>query len=130
MRFHPDATTQRHLGQRIQGLDDAKWNAEKRGHMKDILLAKFSQIANLKKLLINTNNKSPAEANARDNYFGIGLPLTHKDVLDPRKWHKDGNQLGTILMEIRQELIIIIIIIMRIFIHTRSTQILITTVYT
>ena len=102
--FHPDAATQRHLGQRIQGLDDAKWNAEKRGHMKDILLAKFSQIANLKKLLIDTGNKSLAEANARDNYFGIGLPLTHKDVLDPRKWHKDGNQLGTILMEIRQEL--------------------------
>ena len=87
-----DAATQRHLGQRIQGLDDAK----KRGHMKDIVLAKFSQMVNLKKLLIDTGNKILVEANARDNYFGIGLPLTHKDVLVPRKWHKDGNQLGTI----------------------------------
>ena len=102
--FHPDAATQRHLGQRVQGLDEAKWNAEKRGHMKDILLAKFSQIANLKKLLIDTGNRRLAEANARDNYFGIGLPLTHKEVLDPGRWHKDGNQLGTILIEIRQEL--------------------------
>ena len=102
--FHPNAATQRHFGQQIQGLDEAKWNEERRGHMKDILLAKFTQLANLKKLLIDTGDKRLAEANARDNFFGIGLPLTHKDVLDSKKWHKHGNQLGAILMEIRQEL--------------------------
>ena len=62
--------------------------------MKDILLAKFSQIANVKNLLIDTGNKRLAEANARDNYFGIGLQLTHKEVINPGRWHKDGNQLG------------------------------------
>ena len=62
--------------------------------MKDILLAKFSQITNLKKLLIDTLNKRLVEANARDNYFGIRLELTHKEVIDPGRWHKDGNQLG------------------------------------
>ena len=62
--------------------------------MKDILLAKFSQITNLKKLLIDTGNNKLAEANARDNYFEIRLELTHKEVINPGRWHKDGNQLG------------------------------------
>ena len=102
--FHPNAATQRHFGEQIQVSDEAKWNEERRGHMKDILLAKFSQLANLQKLLIDTGDKRLAEANAKDNYFGIGLPLTHKDVLNPKKWPKHGNQLGAILIEIRQEL--------------------------
>ena len=69
--FHPNAATQLHFGQQIQGLDEAKWNGERRGHMKDILLTKFSQLANLQKLLIDTGDKRLAEANAKDNYFGI-----------------------------------------------------------
>ena len=101
--FHPNAS-QRQTGPQIKGLDEARWNEERRRHMKDILLAKFTQLANLQKLLIDCGDKRLAEANAKDNYFGIGLPLTHKDVLDHEKWPKHGNQLGNILMEIRQEL--------------------------
>ena len=67
------------------------------------LLAKFTQHDHLKKHLIDTNDKTLAEANGRDSYFAIGLPLTHPDVLDSTKWADNSNRLGNILMEIRQE---------------------------
>ena len=31
-------------------------------------------------------------------------PITHPDVLDTTKWSENGNQLGEILMELRDEL--------------------------
>ena len=102
--FNPDPSTQKFLGQKIQGLDEKKWNAEKRGYMKDILVAKFNQSDDLKHTLLDTGNKQLGEANGRDKFFGIGLPLTHKDVLCPKKWSEGGNQLGLILMEVREEL--------------------------
>ena len=51
-----------------------------------------------------TVTKTLAEANARDNYFAIGMPLTHPEALDSTKWSENGNQLGEILMELRVEL--------------------------
>ena len=53
--------------------------------MKDILVAKFNQSDDLKQTLLDTGNKQLAEANGRDKFFGIGLSLTHKDVLCPKK---------------------------------------------
>ena len=102
--FHPDASTQKFLGQKIQGLDQKKWDAEKRDHMKDIIVAKFNQCEDPTKALLDTGKKQLAEANARDSFYGIGLPLTHKNVLNPKMWSQNGNQLGLILMEVRDEL--------------------------
>ena len=82
--FNPDASTQKFLGQKIQGLDQKKWDAEKRYHMKDIIVAKFNQCEDSKKALLDTCKKQLAEANARDNFYGIGLPLTQKNVLNPK----------------------------------------------
>ena len=53
---------------------------------------------------MDTKDKTLAEANGRDSYFAIGLPLTHPDVLDPTKWAEKSNHLGRILMEIREKL--------------------------
>ena len=72
--------------------------------MKDILISKCTQHPDLKDLLLKTGTKKLAEANARDNYFAIGLPITHADVLDTTKWSENGNKLGEILMELRHEL--------------------------
>ena len=77
---------------------------QKRDIMKDILISKFTQHPDLKDLLLKTGTKKLAEANARDNYFAIGLPITHPDVLDTTKWSENGNKLGEILMELRHEL--------------------------
>ena len=102
--FNPDPAIQKRLGHEVQGIDIANWNDNKRSFMKDILIAKFTQKDDLLKLLLDTGEKTLAEANGRDSYFGIGLPLTHPDVLNPEKWAENSNHLGQVLMEIRQEL--------------------------
>ena len=102
--FNPDPMVQKMLGQEVKGLDRAAWDTEKRAVMKDILLSKFTQHGDLKNYLLSTGDKTLAEANGKDTYFAIGLPLTHPDVLDAAKWAPQGNQLGEMLMEIRHEL--------------------------
>ena len=102
--FNPDPMVQKMLGQELRGLDRAAWDTEKRAVMKDILISKFTQHDGLKNYLLSTGDKTLAEANGKDTYFAIGLPLTHPDVLDTAKWTPDSNQLGKILMEVRHEL--------------------------
>ena len=102
--FNPSPFVQKILGRDIQGLSKDEWDHQKHDIMKDILLAKFTQHQDLQKCLLDTGNKKLAEANGRDSFFAIGLPLTHPNVLDPTKWASNGNHLGNILMEIRREL--------------------------
>ena len=77
--------------------DTPNWN-------KELLQTGTKIVANWNKELLQTGTKKLAEANARDNYFAIGMPLTHPEVLDSTKWSENGNQLGEILMELRVEL--------------------------
>ena len=102
--FNPDSAVQKNLGHEVRGLDGTSWDEDKCAIMKDILISKFTQHEQLKKYLIDTKDKILAEANGRDDYFAIGLPLTHPDVLDSTKWADNSNHLGRILMEIREEL--------------------------
>lgn len=101
--FNADPSTQKYLGRQVKGLDIDQWNNSKLDYMKDILIAKYTQHSDLKDTLIATGNKQIAEANSRDDYYGVGLPLTHKDILDPTAW-RGQNNLGKLLMEIRKEL--------------------------
>ena len=102
--FNPDPAVQKNLGHEVRGLDGTSWDEDKCAIMKDILISKFTQHEQLKKYLIDTKDKILTEANGRDDYFAVGLPLTHPDVLDSTKWADNSNQLGRILMEIREEL--------------------------
>ena len=97
--FNADPVVQKNLGHEVRGLDHA---LDKCSILKEILISKFTQ--QLKQFLMDTRDKTLAEANGRDSYFAIGLPLTHPDVLDQTKWADNSNHLGRILMEIRQEL--------------------------
>ena len=60
--------------------------------MKEALRAKFTQHQSLKQLLLNTNNKILVEHTSNDNYWGDNGDGTGQ------------NQLGNLLMEIRNEL--------------------------
>ena len=102
--FNPDPAVQKNLGHEVRGLDGTSWDEDKCAIMKDILISKFTQHEQLKKYLIDTKDKILAEANGRDDYFAVGLPLTHPDVLNSTKWADNSNHLGRILMEIREEL--------------------------
>ena len=84
--FNPDPAVQKNLGHEVRGLDGTSWDEDKCAIMKDILISKFTQHEQLKKYLIDTKDKILAEANGRDDYFAVGLPLTHPDVLDSTKW--------------------------------------------
>ena len=102
--FNADPVVQKNLGHEVRGLDHASWDKDKYSILKEILISKFTQHEQLKQFLMDTKDKTLAEANGRDSYFAIGLPLTHPDVLDQTKWADNSNHLGRILMEIRQEL--------------------------
>jgi ribA/ribD-fused uncharacterized protein len=71
--------------------------------MRAILRAKFTQNLELRKQLLNTEDKVLANADARDKYWGIGTSASTAIAKDPKKW-KGENLLGKLLMEIRTEL--------------------------
>ena len=102
--FNGNPAIQKTLGQKVSGLDQVQWDAEKYNFMKEILVSKFTQHDDLKDVLLNTGDLVLAEANRNDNDFGIGMPLNHPHVLDQRKWARNSNKLGSILMDIRTEL--------------------------
>ena len=102
--FNGNPAIQKTLGQKVSGLDQVQWDAEKYNFMKEILVSKFTQHDDLKDVLLNTGDLVLAEANRNDNDFGIGMPLNHPHVLDQRKWARNSNKLGSILMDIRTDL--------------------------
>ena len=92
------------MGQQVQGFDQDTW-VEAR---IDIVLtgnrAKFGQNDGLAKKLLRTEGTLLAEVNPRDEIWGIGLAEADPRVQDPSQW-QGINLLGSILMEIRRELI-------------------------
>lgn len=68
------------------------------------LRAKFKQNTTLKKFLCDTFPRKIGEASVNP-IWGIGLQLTHEDVLDTTKWNENGNRLGKALEVIRNELL-------------------------
>ena len=92
------------MGQNVQGFDEETWNAER----EDIVLAgnraKFGQNPGLARRLVATQGTILAEANPRDEIWGIGLADDDERVQQPGEW-RGLNLLGAILMEVRQELL-------------------------
>ena len=82
---------------------EKKWEAERKKVMKKANLHKFQQNAHLKAVLLSTGDMTLAEASPRDNFWGIGLSLQDKRKTNNQIWNGQ-NQLGQILMEIRDEL--------------------------
>ena len=68
--------------------------------IKPGLIAKFAQNDDLRRVLLETENRILGEAAQRDLFWGIGISLRAKEVLDRSKW-KGKNTLGTLLMEVR-----------------------------
>ena len=101
--FNVDPRTHKFLSQRVSGLNEDEWNKIKLSCMKNILLTKCTQHQDLREALMNTCDQTITEAHGRDYVFAIGLPITHKDVMNPNAW-RGKNHFGKLLMEVRQEL--------------------------
>ena len=88
------------IGKRIM---DTKWSAKKQIKAMDRALhAKFEQNDTLMDQLITTGKRQLIEANAYDNFWGIGLGLRDPRIKDSSQWNGQNN-LGKLLSTIRDE---------------------------
>lgn len=86
----------------LKSLDTKSWDKEKDKIMHSLLVSKFVKGGDMAKELLSTGNRRLGEAGL-DTYYGIGVSITDKNVLDPEKWTGE-NRLGTMLMNIRDSL--------------------------
>jgi ribA/ribD-fused uncharacterized protein len=68
------------------------WESEKKGVMRDVIYAKFTQHPDLKQILLSTGNATIIEDSSDDYYWGDGSNGTGQ------------NMLGQLLMTLRSEL--------------------------
>lgn len=87
-------TIAKRKGKKVLGLDVALWNKSRIAIMKEVCMAKFIQNPELREMLLSTGNAELAEGNAwGDTFWGVDS-----------KTGKGKNNLGKVLMEIREEL--------------------------
>ena len=91
------------LGRKVTDFIPGVWDAHKYEIVKQGTFHKFNQNENLKKFLLNTNDRVIVEASPVDPVWGIGLAKDHKYAEQPENWRGD-NLLGFALMEVRDKL--------------------------
>lgn len=91
------------LGRHVRNYDENYWNGIRQIVVYEGLYAKFSQCAELRKELIDTNNAFLAECAVQDRIWGIGLSMHDPNRLDRSKW-KGQNLLGYALMMVREKI--------------------------
>lgn len=99
-----DPAVQKHAGRLVRNYDDLEWARVRYLAMEISVLGKFSQNVDLQKILLRTRNKIIVEASPTDCVWGIGLSVTHPDILDECQW-QGSNLLGKALMSVRERLL-------------------------
>ena len=90
-------------GKGVKKFQQQKWNECSYNIMKTAVSAKFSQNPELARLLKRTGNTQIGEGSEKDLVWGTGISVFHTDALNTSKW-RGNNQLGKILMEVRESL--------------------------
>ena len=67
------------------------------------ILEKFKQNEAARNVLLNTGVKQLGEATV-ERFWGIGMRLSDRNVLDTKRWKRDENIVGKMLMKVRDEL--------------------------
>lgn len=88
------------LGRLVKNFDEIKWNKYAEQIVFDGNYAKFTQNLELKKKLIDTNDKIIIECSPYDNIWGNGLNISDTLKTNIYDW-KGKNKLGNILMKVR-----------------------------
>lgn len=91
------------LGRKVKNFDPIKWDEEKFNIVVEGNFYKFSQHAELKDFLLNTNERILVEASPVDKIWGIGMAADNQHIENPLLW-KGENLLGYALMEVRDKL--------------------------
>ena len=93
------------LGRKVKNFDDNVWHQNREKIMYDAVFAKFSQNEDLKKILLETNDKTIAEASPSDTIWGIGLGLNDSRIHNTNSW-RGLNLLGKALMKARNDFLV------------------------
>jgi len=94
------AQSAKSFGNKVKDFKEDTWKEKQDEVMKTVLRAKFTQNLELRKKLLDTEDKVLANADSRDKYWGIGTSANTSMAKDPKKW-KGENKLGVMLMELR-----------------------------
>lgn len=97
------AQSAKSFGKKVEKFDEKVWDEKKEEAMRSIVRAKFTQNPELRKKLLESENKILANADPRDQYWGIGTSAGTAIAKVPSKW-KGENKLGKLLMELRETL--------------------------
>lgn len=92
--------TQKALGRKVKNFNPELWSNKSYNIVLRGNYYKYSQNDSLSKVLLNTGDKTIAEASPYDKIWGIGLACNDKNALDMSKW-KGTNKLGKVLMDVR-----------------------------
>ena len=98
-----DPETAKNLGMSAKNADEALWDANAYNIIKEGLMGKFGQNAELRDKLLATGDRLMAEASPYDPINGIGLSAEDAATQAPESW-PGTNLLGKALMEIRTAL--------------------------
>lgn len=88
------------LGRRVRNFDVALWNANAKAAVRDGVLLKFQQNADIKDVLLATGDKVLVEASPHDAIWGIGLAEADAKRTPEAQW-PGTNWLGEVLMDVR-----------------------------
>ena len=97
-----DALESKLLDRDIIGYDERRWKEVAYKECYAGLFEKFAHNEELKRVLINTGNKTLVES-SYDKIWGTGIPLNDPSCLDQSKWYSPGI-LSKLLMDIRSKL--------------------------
>jgi len=87
----------------VKDFKEDTWAEKQDEVMKSVVRAKFTQNLELRKKLLETEDKLLANADSRDKYWGIGTSANTSIAKDPKKW-KGENKLGKMLEELRTQM--------------------------
>lgn len=88
------------IGRRVQGFDDAVWQARRDSIAMSALRLKFRAHPDMLKVLLDTGDAVIAEASPVDRIWGIGIDADSARAGEP--WRGE-NVLGKALMKVREE---------------------------
>ena len=88
------------LGREVKNFDNQRWEEERFDIVVKGNFHKFSQNADLRDFLLNTNDRILVEASPVDDIWGIGLAADNERAQNPENW-QGLNLLGFALMEVR-----------------------------
>ncbi len=91
------------LGRKVSPFDEKTWSVRSVEAMRRAVSAKFSQIPELRRQLLDSGDRILVEASPYDRIWGIGWGESDPQAQDPSQW-KGQNLLGKVLMEVREQL--------------------------